>query len=374
MSTFKKIDSRLFSILFSFSGILGTAAFAGGGERCPRALRSILNDYLLDGLKDLKKVSSSNAVSQRPEIPILNSRAETLVTMAEGDSQVLRVVNLLAAWPDDADETFRLDSHHELLIKLDDMNIRGSQIWLGYSDVCHKNMDLFVEKIKNRDPEMVAYINKNHEAHGTQEMAVVSGASHPGGRKRLPVAAAQAAESPASSTEDFAEVSLNLLDGNSPEGITLRPLSAKSKAFFATTLATITDLDQKIRFFRTAAVLQSAKIELNLANVTKAIEGEAKFIARLNQGLNNDRPAADPLEILNQIFGLTEIQAKKLKMVIGLSPLDGFLPPMSTTEAFDLSRTAALLLGVSTDIDYDAIPMADHVRFRSLQALKEKLP
>lgn len=46
------------------------------------------------------------------------------------------------------------------LLDLDDMNIRGSQIWVGYKDHCGEDINKFIEAIKNRDREMVSTVNR----------------------------------------------------------------------------------------------------------------------------------------------------------------------------------------------------------------------
>ena len=58
------------------------------------------------------------------------------------------------------------------ILNLDDMNIRGSQVWLGYKDHCGEDIEKFVQCAKNRDESMVEAINANSE-----EVAVRHGAS-----------------------------------------------------------------------------------------------------------------------------------------------------------------------------------------------------
>ncbi|MCD8494107.1 MAG: hypothetical protein LRY39_01600 [Alphaproteobacteria bacterium] len=65
----------------------------------------------------------------------------------------------------------------ELMLSLDDMNIRGAQIWVGLMHHCEGKLDRFIEKIQARDPDMVNTIN---EALGKEEnapKAVTFGAS-----------------------------------------------------------------------------------------------------------------------------------------------------------------------------------------------------
>ena len=46
------------------------------------------------------------------------------------------------------------------ILFLDDMKIRGYKIWLGYKDVCKRNIDKFYECIMERSQPMIDYINK----------------------------------------------------------------------------------------------------------------------------------------------------------------------------------------------------------------------
>lgn len=60
------------------------------------------------------------------------------------------------------------------ILDLDDMNIRGYQIWLGYKDFCNADIAEFISKVNSRDQGLVDFINKYP---GAKEMAVSSGAS-----------------------------------------------------------------------------------------------------------------------------------------------------------------------------------------------------
>jgi hypothetical protein len=63
-----------------------------------------------------------------------------------------------------------------LLLDLDDMNIRGDMIWIGFKDFADKNLDVFEAAIKARDPKLVAVINAER-GPGRVDQAVTSGAS-----------------------------------------------------------------------------------------------------------------------------------------------------------------------------------------------------
>jgi hypothetical protein len=63
------------------------------------------------------------------------------------------------------------------LLILDDMNIRGTQIWVGYKDVCGGDLDLFLEKITARDDAMIEAINEEGRRGNHPFLAVKHGAS-----------------------------------------------------------------------------------------------------------------------------------------------------------------------------------------------------
>ena len=63
------------------------------------------------------------------------------------------------------------------ILHLDDMNIWGSQIWIGFKDYCNQDIDVFIEKIRARDPDMVKYINEESAREGINEHVVTAGAS-----------------------------------------------------------------------------------------------------------------------------------------------------------------------------------------------------
>lgn len=62
------------------------------------------------------------------------------------------------------------------LLELDDMNIRGSQIWQAYKNYCNEDIEKFTEAIRNRDKEMIDFVNRELASVG-EEKAVESGAS-----------------------------------------------------------------------------------------------------------------------------------------------------------------------------------------------------
>jgi hypothetical protein len=71
-------------------------------------------------------------------------------------------------------ETYGKQDGLMALLTLDDMNIRGGQVWLGYKDHCKEDLEVFAQAIKSRDPEMVKTINARTSG---EEVAVTGGAS-----------------------------------------------------------------------------------------------------------------------------------------------------------------------------------------------------
>lgn len=76
---------------------------------------------------------------------------DMIVKMAEGNPGALRVLCEMSQARGVAGFSHLLD--------LDDMNIRGPQIWVGFKDYCREDLGKFREAIAKRDPKMVTAIN-----------------------------------------------------------------------------------------------------------------------------------------------------------------------------------------------------------------------
>lgn len=63
-----------------------------------------------------------------------------------------------------------------VILQMDDMNMRGAQIFVGYKYHCRGNLDHFIECIKNRDVKMLETINKEGLKGRYPHKAVVGGA------------------------------------------------------------------------------------------------------------------------------------------------------------------------------------------------------
>lgn len=90
---------------------------------------------------------------------------EAAVLLGEGNPGALTVLRDLLA---DRETAFTI-------LHLEDMNIRGSQIWVAYKDHCKCDLGTFVKACFERDPAMVATVNQ--ECADSGEVAVERGAS-----------------------------------------------------------------------------------------------------------------------------------------------------------------------------------------------------
>lgn len=86
----------------------------------------------------------------------INCRAiDTIVQMAEGNPGAATVLT----------DLFRVNPIH--ILDLDDMNIRGEQIWVAYRAHCNGSLAALAECLTSRDRRMVETVNKacpNHKA------------------------------------------------------------------------------------------------------------------------------------------------------------------------------------------------------------------
>jgi len=106
-----------------------------------------------------------NGTKQRDRLDI----TDWAMCMSEGNPGALSV--LLQLMELDADGAGLM-----AILHLDDMNIRGSQIWIAYKDHCDQNIEVLAEKIRNRDKEMIATVNR--KSGPDYPIAVEHGASY----------------------------------------------------------------------------------------------------------------------------------------------------------------------------------------------------
>lgn len=105
-------------------------------------------------------------VRQRPKLDVDSDR-QVFLTMCEGNPGALSVLMKLAEDP----------MGLIYILDLDDMGMRGSQIWVAYKDHCKQDIAAFKKALSDRDPAMVATVNASRgHAPGTPQ-AVTRGAS-----------------------------------------------------------------------------------------------------------------------------------------------------------------------------------------------------
>ena len=114
---------------------------------------------------------------EREQIELSDTGKDVVLKMSDGNPGAIRVMADILNKYEQEGLMFLLD--------LDDMNIRGSQIWIGFNDYCNEDLGKFVACIKDRDRSMVNEINRVGKSGNHNHRAVVGGASAPGKRELL---------------------------------------------------------------------------------------------------------------------------------------------------------------------------------------------
>ena len=108
-----------------------------------------------------------NKKSKRIPLNFNSTTEDVLLLMAENSMGARSVLDqLLDKYPDEG---------LLALLHLDDMNIRGPQIWVGYKYFCEGNLDKFLKSIYSRSSEMVGTINKIGKEGNHKDKAVTEG-------------------------------------------------------------------------------------------------------------------------------------------------------------------------------------------------------
>ncbi len=102
--------------------------------------------------------------------PKASTIQDWLVAMAEGNIGGLTVMTQIFKEIGEAKGFIAI-------LNMDDMNIRGPQIWVGFKDHCKENLEDFVQCIKDRDPAMIDTINSVMSPQNFEERAISCGAS-----------------------------------------------------------------------------------------------------------------------------------------------------------------------------------------------------
>lgn len=116
-------------------------------------------------------------VKKREAVRIDESFEDMLYKMSEGIIGAVRIlVDILEHYKKSSEST--VGEGLARILDLDDMNIRGTQIWIGFKDYCGKDLEKFIEACKNRDKGMIDFINDIGErTQNHPHMAVEGGAS-----------------------------------------------------------------------------------------------------------------------------------------------------------------------------------------------------
>lgn len=105
----------------------------------------------------------------RKSFTVASTLDDIIVQMSEGNPGAMNVLlDMIDHDPNNAILS---------ILSLDDMNIRGSQIWIGYKDHCGQDMDNFIKAVQERDTAMIDKINEQGALGNHKEKAIPSGAS-----------------------------------------------------------------------------------------------------------------------------------------------------------------------------------------------------
>lgn len=110
----------------------------------------------------------------RLEFKLEDTTKHVIMEMSEGNPGALMVLMQMLSL-----------GEFVLILSLDDMNIRGTQVSIGFKDFAKQDWVVFLEAVKKRDPAMVEVINNEGRRGNHPWLAVTYGASREGGRKLL---------------------------------------------------------------------------------------------------------------------------------------------------------------------------------------------
>ena len=91
---------------------------------------------------------------------------DSLVKLSEGNPGALTVLlTILQTRPQDA----------FVLLHLDQMEMRGPSIWIGFKDHCKEDLETFCKLVQSRDDALIATVNANggHAVKNTLERSKV---------------------------------------------------------------------------------------------------------------------------------------------------------------------------------------------------------
>lgn len=88
----------------------------------------------------------------REKIGLADGQIDVMVKMAEGNPGAINVIMQVL---DHVGEFGLLE-----LLNMDDMDMRGCAIWIGYKDVCNCDIAEFVKRTHDRDPVLIDLVNE----------------------------------------------------------------------------------------------------------------------------------------------------------------------------------------------------------------------
>ena len=89
-------------------------------------------------------------MKRREKIGLQMPLMEVITIMSEGNPGALNVLCTLA----------KEDNGVILILDLDDMGMRGSQIWIEWKDGCGQDLEKFKEFCRSRDETVVSVVNR----------------------------------------------------------------------------------------------------------------------------------------------------------------------------------------------------------------------
>lgn len=105
----------------------------------------------------------------RQEMDLGMTPLDAMMLMSEGNPGALTVMANILKQGGDSFTVF---------LDMDDMNIRGTQIWVGYKDHCGQDLEKFVKCCRDRDQAMVDTINREGRKGNHPHLAVRHGGSY----------------------------------------------------------------------------------------------------------------------------------------------------------------------------------------------------
>jgi hypothetical protein len=86
----------------------------------------------------------------RKKIDLTMTTMDVLIVMAEGNPGAMSVLAKLMKEPNGV----------FLILDLDDMGMRGEQIWIAYKDGCGQDIEAIKDFCRSRDEKIVAIVNR----------------------------------------------------------------------------------------------------------------------------------------------------------------------------------------------------------------------